>query len=342
MLRPIGVRHYLEVMKSKGFSTLPVLKGSGLDEIQLARADILIDPMQCRAVIANMLTLTGSQGIGFDVGLSTTLSSLGAFGHATMTCNSMRDTHRIWGRFGSALVGISGRLDIVKEDSDSVTFEFACQDPHDPLLRFHFEELLSMIHAIGQPLVNETPVLKKLTLSFHAPSYEQRYYELFDCPIDFDAARTTVVIDRDWFEKQLQTNDEEFNKVCLKHCEEILCRIKRNQSVSALLHGLFMATSGPLPTLEHAASALGMSERTLSRRLQREGTNYRNIVDSFRANKACEYVRLGSVSQKEMAYMLGFSDSSALHHAFKTWTGQTIREYRNKWQQEAEAGLYRH
>lgn len=79
------------------------------------------------------------------------------------------------------------------------------------------------------------------------------------------------------------------------------------------------------PGLPQVARALGMSSRTLQRRLRREGWTVREIVDDTRRERACG-VLLATGTIAQTAQRLGYSEPSAFHRAFKRWTGQTPGE----------------
>ncbi len=83
-----------------------------------------------------------------------------------------------------------------------------------------------------------------------------------------------------------------------------------------------------LPTFDELASQLNMSERTLRRRLDREGTSYQRIKDHLRREAAISYLRNPELTVSDVAELLGFSDPSAFHRSFKRWTGRSPGDYR--------------
>ena len=85
-----------------------------------------------------------------------------------------------------------------------------------------------------------------------------------------------------------------------------------------------------IPGMANAARRLGMSERSLRRRLAAEGTSYREVVRVALEAKAGRLLRDPARSIKETAAALGFADTAAFHRAFKRWTGVTPLEYRRR------------
>jgi AraC-like DNA-binding protein len=79
--------------------------------------------------------------------------------------------------------------------------------------------------------------------------------------------------------------------------------------------------------IAHFARALGVSTRTLQRRLQEQGTSHRRLIDEVRRELALELLAAGEVSLGEAACELGFSRPAAFHRAFSRWTGTTPRAF---------------
>jgi AraC-like DNA-binding protein len=83
-------------------------------------------------------------------------------------------------------------------------------------------------------------------------------------------------------------------------------------------------------TVPRVACALRMSRRTMSRRLEREGTSFAEELDNARRQLALVYVNDGETPLKEVAFRLGFSHAESFHRAFKRWTGETPLTYRKR------------
>jgi AraC-like DNA-binding protein len=83
------------------------------------------------------------------------------------------------------------------------------------------------------------------------------------------------------------------------------------------------------PTLEQVAPRLRMSPRTLHRRLEEERTSYRVILNEVRRELATRYLQERQLAIGEIAFVLGFSEPSAFHRAFKRWTGHAPLDYRD-------------
>jgi len=80
--------------------------------------------------------------------------------------------------------------------------------------------------------------------------------------------------------------------------------------------------------VEDVARALGMSQRTLARRLSAEGLTFSRVLDAMRTDLADHYLRDATLSVSQVAWLLGFQEVSAFTFAFKRWTGQTPSQFR--------------
>ena len=82
------------------------------------------------------------------------------------------------------------------------------------------------------------------------------------------------------------------------------------------------------PRRETVAQALYLSERTLQRRLQEEGSSFQKLLDDTRRDLAVQYLCQPDLAPLAIAYLLGFADPSNFYRAFKRWFGVTPGEYR--------------
>jgi AraC-like DNA-binding protein len=80
--------------------------------------------------------------------------------------------------------------------------------------------------------------------------------------------------------------------------------------------------------MSRVARTLGLSRRSLRRRLVSEGSSYKTIVKEALAIVAKHYLREKRLTIQETAYEMGFADTSTFHRAFKRWTGRTPSAYR--------------
>lgn len=87
---------------------------------------------------------------------------------------------------------------------------------------------------------------------------------------------------------------------------------------------------GGSPNIQIVASELGMSGRTMQRRLTEEGTSFKHLLVQSRHEQALEYLADPSLDIKEVAFLIGYEDQNSFYHAFRLWEGDTPSNWRGK------------
>jgi AraC-like DNA-binding protein len=130
-------------------------------------------------------------------------------------------------------------------------------------------------------------------------------------------------------EAPLPSADDKLHALIRKHADALIAELPRAQSFTQRVRELLLKElEGGNPSAVRIASALHMSGRTLTRRLEDEGTTFKDLLDDLRKSLSLRYVGSTDLGLSEVAFLLGFSQSAAFHRAFKRWTQQTPLEYR--------------
>jgi AraC-like DNA-binding protein len=95
-------------------------------------------------------------------------------------------------------------------------------------------------------------------------------------------------------------------------------------------HAIAEAMRDGDPKLARVAKKLAMSSRTLQRRVKEHGVDFKKLVDDTRRRFALNYLKERKHTLTEVAFLLGYSELSALNRAFKRWTGSTPLDYRRR------------
>lgn len=137
------------------------------------------------------------------------------------------------------------------------------------------------------------------------------------------------VFDASLLETPMPGADDKLHALIRKHADALLAELPRAQSFTQRVRELLLKElQGGNPSAVRIASALHMSGRTLTRRLEDEGTTFKDLLDDLRKSLSLRYVGSTDLGLSEIAFLLGFSQSAAFHRAFKRWTQQTPLEYR--------------
>jgi AraC-like DNA-binding protein len=325
MLRPNKLRYYVALMEARGIPPESVLAGTGLEYRRLSDPAYLVDIHQCVAVVANLIRLTGDQGIGLDIGNHARLTDLGITAHAMISSSTLRQAAAYWIEY-SNLMGMLVRLELEEAGAEWVV-RYSAVEPLGFIYNFCVEEILVSGLKIGEALTGQPLVAKEITLSYPAPLHAALYGRYFDCPVHFNAARSSITIRTPSLETPLPSNDDELNNVIRQHCSQVARQLETGTPVVARIRQLLLRNARRMPSLEEASASFAMSARTLARRLDEEGTSYQALINQLRLDLTVEYLKSEHLTPEEIGDLLGYSDTNAFRRAFKSWSGTTIQRY---------------
>ncbi|WP_394559923.1 AraC family transcriptional regulator [Aquipseudomonas alcaligenes] len=162
-----------------------------------------------------------------------------------------------------------------------------------------------------------------------APSDPQPWLEVFRAPVHFCAAEDMLCFASADLDRPLADGNPEL----AAHNEAVLQKRLEALQPDTVARRLRRALEQYLPNGEPSAEALAhglhLSLRSLQRHLSDEGSSYEQVLADTRRGLAQNHLRQDDCSISEVAYLLGFSDSSSFSRAFKRWTGQSPSQYRD-------------
>ena len=127
----------------------------------------------------------------------------------------------------------------------------------------------------------------------------------------------------------IRTADATLLEILENYCREILGKKPIQPDIVFRVREQIV---GLLPegetSMDRVSSELGMSARTLARRLEEQGSSFRDILDDVRHQLALQYTSDRRLRLSQVAYLLGYNDQTSFNHAFRRWTGGTPSETR--------------
>ncbi|HWW29904.1 MAG TPA: AraC family transcriptional regulator [Steroidobacteraceae bacterium] len=220
--------------------------------------------------------------------------------------------------------------------SDAVDYEFSLRgseyhfviapsadlgdEPIDALVGSHLRMCRSLIGRDYSPL--------RIEFRRSRPSRIDDFARLLRAPLIFDAPDTRLVFDRESIERPLDTGNPELARhndaIALKY----LSQLERHNTEVRVREVLPQRLASGEPSQEDIAEILGMSARTLQRKLGEAGTTYKEILDDTRRTLALAYLSAPRHSVSDVTHLLGFSAGSCFSRAFRRWTGQSPTDWR--------------
>lgn len=153
---------------------------------------------------------------------------------------------------------------------------------------------------------------------------------LFGVEPEFLRPVNSIDIDAAFADRPNPKADPALSRVIERHAEALLAaRPEPTLSTADRVRRILAGALGEGEiTLAGVAHKLRMSERSLQRRLSDDGITFDALLDEIRRDLALRYLADPKIAVSEVAYLLGYSEPSPFHRAFKRWTGKTPSEAR--------------
>ncbi len=316
-----------ELMRSiTGLEPADMYARAGIDLGEEDGVGMFVSARQVLNLVEQIMDALNMPYIGLAMGNLMTVSHHGMAGLAAVTQPTLWDC-------GQAVVRFCRELFPPLEMSVTIDGEegwFAIDEniPLDPYSHFFVELNLVSFYNIFRDLVANDPDLMpvRVEIGYPEPGWGHIYRRYFKCPVVFGCHQSRVI------GKSMLANHELplANRLMAMTAEKSLFENIPTKAMKYLplrLRRLLIRYYGAFPSLENAASELGMSGRTMRRKLKDDGTSYQQELDFVRQKFAREYFARGGDSVTELAHLLGFADSSAFAKAFRRWTNMSPKEY---------------
>ncbi len=168
------------------------------------------------------------------------------------------------------------------------------------------------------------------------PGSTQAHARAFGGPLHFSAASNGLLIAAADLQAALPASNAKLSELHVRFAVEFLDRMDSSRITPRVRDVIVRSLPDGDPPRSLAAAALCISERTLQRRLQEEGTSYQELLDSTRRELAREYLLKDQMALGQVAFMLGFADQSAFSRACQRWFNASPKQFRKAGQALAQ------
>lgn len=253
----------------------------------------------------------------------------GAFGIVEYVCRSaptLGDALRRWVRYLN-LLDDAVEVGLV-EDGDRTCLRVLTES-QAPAPASH-ELCFALVVAQARALSRAPFRAVGVDFTHRAPADVARYRAWFDAPVAFGAPHTQLVLSRAAMDGALVSADPGLSAILSRVADEQAAKKKPSalmtDQVERILRGALRDDDGHV---EVVAKRLGLTARSLQRRLRDEGTSFQAVREDVRRALAARYLE-DDLSIAEISFLLGFSEPSAFFRAWKRWTGLTPAESRER------------
>ena len=270
-------------------------------------------------------------GLPLRIGAAMRIDEYGAFGLAWKSAPDLRGSYARSERYGQVLGNAESYRLEVDEQGAFFTLDKAGEREGDVGLGLILsnEASLAAVCRISDEVSAETFLPQEIHFKHAARGHPAIYEAHFGCKVRFETRRDALKVSLPSLDAPNRLGDPSIAGFFDQHLESELENLAFNESFEQRVHrAVAPLLSEGVPALSRIAGELGMSARTMQRRLARDGGSYQELVDAARRNMARKLLRETDYTLAEIAFLTGFAEQSGFTRAFKRWQGQTPRSYR--------------
>ena len=306
-------------------SLFEYLRAQGLPEGVESAAAIPVD--RWLGLLEQAIHATGDPGLPLKLGESFRVKHLGLVGYVMMTCNTLREVVAQSSRYNHLVGGIGG-AQLVERGAIA---ELRCVWAHDPPAAAIEAVFLAATASLARWMSDRPDLRWDAHFRCDAPRDLAHHARIFRGEIHFGEPETKLVFPASYLALPVAMANPEIHSLVVAQAEELL----GDQTAEPVFLGSVKGAitrdlAANRVSLASVARALGMSTRTLHRRLDEHGRSFRDVINEVRRARAEAYLQTPAISLAEVAFLLGYSEQSTFQHAFKRWSGETPGEFRER------------
>lgn len=308
-----------EGMKREEFIDLPTPYNT-LHEVQAVPAEHFFE-------LHEKLDQTLGPGFSVRVGQQMKIEDYGVLGLSWRTCSKAGEIFERSERYFKLL---SNTYVFKVEKDQDISKIYLFREGYRRGIQLSNEATFSAIVVVLRAMT-ETDISPVSVSFIHAPPDDMKsYHPAFQCPILFDQSQNFISYKTSDLETRTAKADTSINKFLVERVEEETkgINISPNEIASDVEKLIKDALPSGIPSIDHVSEHIGMSSRTLTRRLSERSTTFRDLIKKTQEELSKDLLLNSSRSVGEIAFQTGFSEQSAFNRAFKRWTDQSPTEFR--------------
>jgi AraC-like DNA-binding protein len=315
------IRPFLRALRAA-----PMIPPGAFDGIDDLEPDDRVPISVAHQLLEAALEWTGDPDLGLKAARECSRGEAGALDYAIMSASTGLDAIIAATRF---IRLVNDALDIrVETKGDRVLLRF---ENCVPLTRAAADFEMGGLFCVLASVWGATDLSRVTVLLAHpAPPDVREYVMTFGiAKLQFGALSYGYEFDASLLRAPLRSADANLHDLMRRHAERVLRELPQALPITRQVKTLITEElADGHPGCAHIAQRLQMSPRTLERRLELEGTTFTRLLEEVRESLALRFVGDDEMPLSQVATLLGFSQTTAFHRAFRRWTGQTPLQYR--------------
>jgi AraC-like DNA-binding protein len=330
-----ALRQYVRAAESAGIDISALFTQTDLNPHILDSDDGRINGEQFQRFIHLLCELTHNPILGLETGDFVQPGSYSVLGYITMSCATLGEAVARIAPF-EKLVGDMGTTGLSMAQG-SITLTWNC-NYNDPVVRPHVvDNVFASWVTYARWLADDTaasPSSVRLKRASPGIELEQAYRNRWNCPVQFGANEDSITLKQALLETRLRQPDPMLRKTLEAHALTQLASLDTLDTdtdlTSRVKHSIQQQLMHGITRQDMVAEDLGITSRTLQRKLSLEGVSYQQLLDEVRQKIAEDYLLNSDLTIPDIALRLGYSETTSFHRKFKAVTGKTPGEFRGR------------
>jgi len=325
MLRAGLLNPVVGSLAMSGIDARRILRRHGFDPRALENPYMLIPLRAFVRLCEDAAAISGDAAFGLHVGQRMTPEQHGPAGFFFGSEPTLRAALTRYGEYMSAWQ--DGTLANLAREGDASAFLYRIADHRIQPRRQDAELTLSAIHHQLALVLGRDWAPLEVHFEHPAPVDLRAYRAIFRAPVFFAAPVNRLVIENRDLDRPLQRREESLSPFLTHHLSDLKRQRGAASQLSQQVEEIIVARLGEANLeLPMIAQELGLSLRTLQRRLSEEGISYRALLENVR-RRIAEATLVDHARVIDVAASLGYGDSTVLSRAFRRWTGTSPRRF---------------
>jgi AraC-like DNA-binding protein len=328
-----AARQAIAALRKHNIPVAPLLRRVGLSKHDFDNRKGRISAIAQTTLLEYAAEAMDDSAFGLHLAQQTNPRKAGLLFYVTSAAENVGEGLALYARY-CRIVNEAVRVSLLLDQREVVVeFELVGHSRH--LARQIAEFMLAVTVKAMRELAGRDVHPIRIAFAHTRHSDRGEFRRFFGCPVEYGAMSDQASFSNETLALPLITQDLYLLEVLQPFCDEAakerhtpqgtVRALVENEAQKLLPHGK--------ANRQTVAKALGMSERTLARKLAEESTSYEQVLDHLRLSLALQYIKDRGISLSQIAWLLGYGESTSFNHAFVRWTGHSPTAARNEEQQ---------
>jgi AraC-like DNA-binding protein len=310
---------------------VPLLRGTGLSlSILLVGDETHITAAQTMRVLENAQQIMVAPEFGLRLGRRLQPASHGPMGYLVLSSPDVVTALESFAEYLPVRLPFSAVS--ITQDREWLTCTLEVKIEAKPTVRRILQECFAlMLQSVVESVMGKELSEATIDLEHPRPNYSALYGDYLHATVRFSQQINTFRIPAGLARYPNATGHSDSYALARDLCARLLAQMPmESNSTTDRVRRLLL--SSPIGTLKAAdvASAMFVTKRTLQRRLDQEGTSYRDITEKLYSELAVRHLREAHLTIDSVAMLMGYYDTAAFRKAFHRWFGQSPGDYRRR------------